>query len=359
MPTRQVTPEDDRSAPSRHPRTNAGSAPLMEAIVQDRYGTAEVLRLTTIEQPTITADQVLIEVRAAGLDRGTEHLVTGLPWLIRVAGYGIARPKNRVPGLDVAGVIVEVGAEVTRFAVGDEVFGIAQGSFATFAAATPDKLAPKPANLSFEQAAVSTISGITALQALTDVAQLQPGQRTLILGASGGVGTFAVQLAKALGSEVTGVASTTKQELVRSLGADRVIDYTRGDFAEDGQRYDVILDIGGRSGLSRLRRCLNPAGTLVIVGGENGDRLTGGIGRQICAMALSPFVGQRLTALISREHYTSIERLAAYLTTGQVVPVIGQRFALADAPEALRRLAAGRARGKTAIIVAADGEIRP
>ncbi len=323
----------------------------MQAIVQDRFGSADVLRLEMVERPTISDAEVLIEVHAAGVDRGTEHLMTGLPYLIRVAGYGMTRPKHRVPGLDVAGVVVEVGAEVTRFAPGDEVFGISNGSFAPYAAAAENKLALKPPNLSMEQAAVAAVSGITALQAVTDVGKVQPGQRVLILGASGGVGTYAVQLAKVIGAHVTGVASTAKLDLVRTLGADHVIDYTRTDFADSEDHYDLILDIGGRSSIARLRRAMNRHGTLVIVGGEDGNRLTGGVGRQLRAMALSPFVAQRLTTFISTEGDAWIERLDDYLASGQVVPVVGQRFELHDLPNAMRQLAAGQAHGKTAIIV--------
>lgn len=344
MPVTQDATENPRL------RTDDGTS-LMQAIVQDRFGSADVLRLETIERPTIADDEVLIEVHAAGVDRGTEHLMTGLPYLIRVAGYGFTKPKNPVPGLDVAGIVVEIGAEVTRFAVGDEVFGIANGSFAEYAAAAQDKLAIKPANLSFEQAAVASVSGITALQALTDVGKLQAGQRVLVLGASGGVGTYAVQLAKTLGAVVTGVASTAKLDLVRSLGADQVVDYATTDFAARDDRFDLILDIGGRNSVSRLRRVLTEDGTLVIVGGEDGNRFTGGVGRQVRAIALSPFVGQRLTTFIGTEHYSFMERLAEHLVSGQVVPVIGQQFDLAEVPEAMRRLAAGRASGKTAIVV--------
>lgn len=350
MPHTRTTTAHTRQGPDfAQPLAERG--PLMRAIVQDRFGSPDVLHLTTIAQPTIADDEVLIEVHAAGVDRGTEHLLTGLPYLIRVAGYGITKPKHRVPGLDVAGVVVKVGPGVTRFAAGDEVFGVAKGSFAQYAAAAQDKLALKPSNLSFEQAAVAAVSGIAALQALTDVGKLQPGQRVLILGASGGVGTYAVQLAKALGAEVTGVASTAKLDLVRSLGADHVIDYTRTDFVDGDHRYDLILDVGGRSSISRLRRALTPQGTLVIVGGENGNRITGGVGRQVRAMVLSFFVGQHLTAFISSEAHTFIERLADHLASGQVVPAIGRRFELADLPEAMRHLAGGHASGKTVIAV--------
>ncbi len=234
---------------------------------------------------------------------------------------------------------------------GDEVFGIASGSFAEYCAASEDKLARMPDRATFEQAAVSAVSGIAALQALTDVARLQPEQRVLVIGASGGVGSFAVQLAKALGAEVTGVAGTAKVELVRALGADDVVDYTRENFADRGRRYDVILDIGGRSTISRLRSALTRKGTLVIVGGENGGRWTGGIGRQLRAMLLSPFVQQRLTMFVSKEHHSSMERLAEFIETGDVVPSIGQRFTLEDTASAIRGLEAGTASGKTVILV--------
>lgn len=324
---------------------------LMQAIVQDRYGTADVLGLETVELPAIADDEVLIEVHAAGVDRGTEHLMTGRPYLVRLAGFGVTKPKNRIPGLDVAGIVVEVGSAVTRFAKGDEVFGVANGSFAQFARASENSLAARPADLSFEQVAVVPVSGTTALKALVDVGRVQPGQRVLVLGASGGVGTYAVQLAKALGAEVTGVASTSKLEMVRSLGADHVIDYTRSDFADGSNEYDLILDIGGRSSVARLRRALTKNGTLVIVGGEDGNRFTGGIGRQLWAVALSPFVSQRLTMMLATVDHTSIERLAEFIDADQITPVIGQRFELGDVPEAMRQLAAGKASGKTAISV--------
>ena len=243
----------------------------MRAIVQTEYGTADVLRVAEIERPVIGADEVLVKVRAAGLDRGTWHLMAGMPYAARLV-VGLRAPKNPVPGLDVAGVVVAIGSEVTRFQPGDEVFGVSKGSFAEFAAARESKLARKPSNLTFEQAAAVPVSGMTALRGLTDVGHLQAGQKVLIIGASGGVGSFAVQIAKALGAEVTGVCSTSKLDLVRSIGADHVIDYSQDDFANGETRYDLILDTGGNSTLSRLRRALTPRGTLVIVGGEGGGR---------------------------------------------------------------------------------------
>ena len=336
------------------PNGDAGSPTgQMRAVVQDRYGAADVLELRTIERPEIASDQVLVEVHAAGVDRGVWHLMTGQPYLIRIAGYGITKPKNPVLGLDVAGRVVAVGNDVTRFRVGDEVFGIASGSYAEYAAADEDKLVHRPATITSQQAAAAAISGITALQALTDVGHLEAGQRVLIVGASGGVGTFAVQLAKALGGEVTGVCSTPKVEMVRSIGADHVIDYTVDDFVDDSTRYDLILDVGGRNSIARLRSVLAPTGTLVIVGGEDGGRWTGGVGRQVRAMLMSPFIKQRLTTFVSKEHHTLIERLAAHLESGAVVPTVGQEFVLEDVTEAIRQLEAGTTNGKSVIVVRA------
>ena len=323
----------------------------MAAVVQDEYGPAEVLRVEHIARPGIAADEVLVEVHTAGIDRGQWHLVTGQPYLMRLAGYGVTKPKQPTPGLDVAGRVVAVGADVTRFSEGDAVFGIATGSFAEYAAAKEDKLVHKPSGVSFEAAGVASVSGITALQALTDVGGLQPGQRVLIVGASGGVGSFAVQLAKALGAHVTGVAGTRNLDLVRRLGADEVVDHSRDDFAGGDARYDLVIDIGGRNGVRRLRSVLTRDGTLVIVGGEGGNKITGGIGRQLRAVLLSPFVSQRLTMFVSKEHHSFIERLAAYVASGEVVPAINHHFDLDEVPEALRRMEAGELSGKSAVIV--------
>jgi NADPH:quinone reductase-like Zn-dependent oxidoreductase len=342
-------PEDATITPDR---------PRMKAIVQDEYGSADVLELRTIDRPRIEADEVMIEVHAAGVDRGTWHLMTGLPYLVRLAGFGVVRPKNPVPGLDVAGRVVAIGAEVTRFEPGDEVFGIGRGSYAEYATADQNKLARKPADATFEEVAVAAVSGITALQALTDIGHLDARQRVLIIGASGGVGTFAVQLAKALGADVTGVCGPTMVDTVRSLGADHVLDYTTEDFVNDGRRYDLILDIGGRNRVSKLRSVLTPKGTLVIVGGEGGNKLTGGVGRQLRAMLLSPFIGQKLTTFISSEHYESIERLAAFIESGAIVPTIGRRFALADVPAAMRHLEMSESSGKSVVVVRAARDDR-
>jgi len=332
------------------PAATAGRA-TMQAITQGRYGTApeDVLRLERIATPGIAAGEVLVWVRAAGVDRGTWHVMAGQPYLMRLLGFGFRGPKNRVPGMDVAGTVVAVGSAVTRFRAGDEVFGIARGSFAEYAAAREDKLARKPAGLSFEQAAAVAVSGLAALQGLRDAGRIQPGQKVLIIGASGGVGSYAVQLAKVFGAEVTGVCSTAKAGLVRSIGADHVIDYTRTDFADGRQRYDLILDIGGDSRLRRLRRALAPRGTLVIAGGEGG-RWTG-VGRQLRALMLSPLVRQRLTTYISGHRQADLEELRRLAEAGQVTPVIDRTWPLAGAPEAIRHLQAGQARGKIAITI--------
>jgi NADPH:quinone reductase-like Zn-dependent oxidoreductase len=323
----------------------------MRAIVQETYGSADVLELRDIDKPEIADDEVLVRVRAAGVDRGVWHVMTGLPYPIRLAGYGLRAPKSPVPGADVAGVVEAVGNDVTRFQPGDEVFGIGKGSYAEYARAREDKLAPKPANLTFEQAAAVAISGLTALQGLRDHGRVEPGQKALIIGASGGVGTYAVQLAKVFGAEVTAVCSTTKVDMVRSLGADHVIDYTHDDFADGEQRYDVILDIGGNSTLSRLRRALTLEGTLVIVGGETDGRWLGGTDRQLRALVLSRFVGQKLGTFVSRENHEDLIVLKELIESGKVAPVIDRTYQLSEAPEAIRYLKQGHARGKVVITV--------
>lgn len=323
----------------------------MQAIVQRTYGSADVLHLEEIERPTIGNDEVLVRVHAAGLDRGTWHLMAGLPYLFRLMGPGLRKPKNLVPGLDIAGTVVEVGAAVTRFQVGDDVFGISKGSFAEYACAREDKLALKPARLTFDEAAVLAVSGLTALQGICDVGRVEKGQHVLVMGASGGVGTFAVQVAKAFAAEVTGVCSTAKVDLVRSIGADRVIDYTRDDFAGGSQRYDLIFDIGGNTPLTRLRRALTPGGTLVIVGGEDGGRFTGGFGRSLRAVALSPLVRQRLTMKTPKEHYADLERLAQLIASGKITPIIDSSYPLHRAAAGMGHLEAGQARGKIVISV--------
>src|ERR687889_994357 len=244
----------------------------MKAIFRDEYGSPDVLQLRDIDKPEIGDDDVLLRVHAAGVGRDVWHVMAGLPYPIRLAGYGLRAPKNPVIGSDVAGVVETVGKDVSRFQPGDEVFGIGKGSYAEYVCALEDKLAHKPENLTFEQAGVVAIMGSTALQALRDHGKVRPAQEVLIIGASGGVGTYAVQIAKAFGAHVTGVCSTAKVEMVRSIGADKVIDYTREDFGEGDQRYDVILDIGGNSSLGRPRHALTPPGAPVIVGGETHGR---------------------------------------------------------------------------------------
>jgi NADPH:quinone reductase-like Zn-dependent oxidoreductase len=323
----------------------------MKAIVHYEYGSPEILELKEIDRPTVKDNEVLLRVHAAGVDRGVWHIMTGLPYPIRLAGYGLRAPKTPVLGADVAGVVEAVGNDVTRFQPGDEVFGIGKGSYAEYAIALEDKLAPKPANLTFERAAVVAISGLAALQAVRDHGKVQSGQKVLIIGASGGVGTYAVQLAKAFGAEVTGVCSTTKVDMVRSIGADHIIDYTQEDFTKSGQRYDVIIDIAGNSSLSRLRSALNPKGTLVIVGGETDGRWLGGTDRQIRAHMLSPFVGQKLGTFISSENHEDMIVLKELIEAGKVTPVIDRTYPLSEAPQAIRYLVGGHARGKVVITV--------
>ena len=327
------------------------STDRMRAVTQHAYGSAETLTAAEVAWPAAGTGEVLIEVHAAGVDRGVWHLMTGLPYLVRLAGYGITKPKQPVPGLDVSGRVIAKGEGVTRFAVGDEVFGIAKGAYAEYAVGEEKKLSHKPDNISFEQAAVAAISGITALQAVFDQGKVEAGQQVLVIGASGGVGGYAVQLAKAAGAVVTGVASGRKEALVASLGADTVIDYRKVDYLDGSVRYDLIIDTGGRNPLRKLRRALTKDGTLVIVGGEDGDRLTGGIGRQIRAKLLSPFVSQRLTMFISEEHHRHIDRLAEYIRNGEVTPPVGRSYDLDSVADAISDLVAGNAEGKSVISI--------
>ena len=289
-------------------------------------------------------------MHAAGLDRGTWHLMTGRPYLLRLVA-GLRRPKNPVLGLDAAGTVVAVGQAVTKFSAGDEVFGFCGGSFAEYAVAREDKLGRKPGNATFEQAAVVPVSAVTALQALTDIGRVRQGDKVLVIGASGGVGSYAVQLAKAFGAEVTGVCGTAKLDLVRSLGADHVIDYTTDDFADGAHRYDLILDIAGNPAVSRLRRALTPAGTAVLVGGEEGGSWTGGMQRQLQAMAQTLFVRQRPTGLMCKQRSSDLQRLAELIEAGKVTPGIDRSYPLEQAADAMRHLEAGRARGKVAITI--------
>jgi NADPH:quinone reductase-like Zn-dependent oxidoreductase len=326
----------------------------MKAIVQERYGSADMLEFGSIEDPVIGENDVLVRVHAAGCGPDVWHLMTGLPYLARLmAGFG--RPKVSVRGRDVSGTVEAVGSSVKGFQPGDEVMGIAEGSFAELAIGRPDKLVPKPARLSFEEAAAAPISGLTALQVIRDEARVQAGQTVLVIGAAGGVGTLAVQIAKAFGARVTGLCSTTKMDLVRSIGADDVIDYTREDFADGSRRWDVIVDTAGRRPLSQLRRALTRKGTLVIVGGDGGGRWTGGFFRGVLRGPLvSVFVGQRLRGLVSKEKQEDLRALAELIEAGKVRPVIDRTYPLIEAPEAIRYLEKGHLRGKVVITVGAS-----
>ena len=323
----------------------------MTAAVQHRYGGPEVVDLERVPVPVAGPRQVVVQVAAAGIDRGVVHLMTGLPLLIRVLGFGFRRPKQPVLGSDVAGRVVAVGSDVGAFRVGDDVMGVATGSFAEYAVADADKLVARPAGVSAEEAGVSTISGITALQALTKVGRVKPGQRVLVIGASGGVGSFAVQIATALGAQVTGVAGASNLDAVRQLGAVRAVDYRQTPIEDVGVDFDLVIDIAGRTPLRRLRTVLAPSGTLVIVGGEDGGRLTGGVGRNVRAAVLSLFVGQRLTAFISKESLEYIEPLAGMLADGSDPPLIGARTALAGVPDAIAHLEQHGGAGKTLVAI--------
>ncbi|WP_406197103.1 NAD(P)-dependent alcohol dehydrogenase [Kitasatospora sp. NBC_01560] len=318
----------------------------MKAITQHRYGTCDVLELGEIEAPAPGAGEVLIRVRAAGVDAGVWHLMTGLPRLLRLMGYGLRAPKVRVRGREVAGVVETVGAGVTRFRPGDEVFGICEGSFAEYAVASEEKLAATPAGLPLEHAAALAISGLTALQALRDAGRVEPGQRVLVIGAGGGVGNLAVQLAKASGAYVTGVCSTGKTDLVRSIGADEVVDYTREEVTDGRHRHDLVIDTAGSRPVSHLRRALTPRGTLVIVGGETGGRWTGGVGRVLRAALLNLFVGQTLRGVMTKEVHEDLAALARHVESGTLTPVVDGTYGLDRAAEAITRQHRGQARGK-------------
>ncbi|MFE3016641.1 NAD(P)-dependent alcohol dehydrogenase [Streptomyces sp. NPDC059256] len=321
----------------------------MKAVLQDEYGPSDVLKLQDVERPIPKPGEVLIRIRAAALDAGVWHLMTGRPQLLRLMGFGVRRPAVRIRGREVAGQVEAVGAGVTRHRVGDEVFGFCEGAFAEYVSAPQDRFVSKPPNLPLDQAAALPISGVTALQALRDSGRVRPGQQVLIIGAAGGVGTFAVQLAKSMGATVTGVCSTAKTDLVRSLGACEVIDYTREDFAERPERYDLIIDTAGGRPLSVLRRALTPRGTLVIVGSETEGRLLGGTDRVLRALLISPFVRHSLRGLFSVERSSDLQILADSVAAGDLVPVIDRTFPLHQVPEAIAHLRDGHARGKVLI----------
>jgi NADPH:quinone reductase-like Zn-dependent oxidoreductase len=333
--------------------TEPAATTTMQAIVQERYGLdpGQVLRPEQVPKPAINDDEVLVRVRAAGVDRGTWHLIAGLPKLMRYIGFGLQGPKTKVPGLDLAGTVEAIGDKVTDLQPGDEVFGTGKGAFAEYAAVKASQLVRKPANLTFEEAAAVPVSATAALQAVRDYGRVRPGERVLVVGASGGVGTFAVQLAKAFGAEVTGVASTSKLDLVRSVGADHVVDYTRVEFTDGRRQYDVIVDIGGNRPLSQLRRALTPRGRLVLVGGENGGDFLGGIERNLRAALLSPFVGQKLRAFVSRLRRDDLVALRDLVESGALAPAVDRTYPLGQAAAAVGHVAAGRARGKVVLSV--------
>ena len=323
----------------------------MKAIIQETYGPPDVLELREIEPPEVGEADVLVRVHAAGAGPDVWHIMTGKPYMARPV-LGLRKPKIRVRGWDVAGTVEAVGAGVTGFRPGDEVMGTAEaGSFAEFTIAEPDKLVRKPTNLSFEQAAAVPVSGVSALQAVRK-ANVQAGQTVLVVGAAGGVGTMAVQIAKAFGAEVSGVASTSKLDLVRSIGADDVVDYTREDFTDGSRTWDVIVDTAGRRPLRELRRALTPKGTLVVVGGDGGGRWTGGFFRgMLRGPLLSMFVGQRLGGLNSKMNAEDLRAVTGMIEAGEVTPVVGQTYQLTETRNAIRELATGHARGKLVIAV--------
>jgi NADPH:quinone reductase-like Zn-dependent oxidoreductase len=322
----------------------------MQAIVQDKYGSAEVLELRDIERPAIGEHDVLVRVRAAGVNPADWAIAGGLPYIARPV-YGLRRPKSAVRGTDVAGTVEAVGSDVTRFKIGDEVFGSSDGSYAEYAAASEDTLALKPANLSHEQAAAVPMAGLVALQAVRDQGKVRAGQKVLINGASGGIGTFAVQIAKALGADVTAVASSRNLELLRSIGADHVVDYTNADFTRDGQRYDFILDNVGNHSLSDLRRALTPTGMLVPNSGGFDNRWFASAGRLIRAAALFRFGNQRLGRFLMATNHADLVALRDLIEAGKVTPVIDRTYPLIEAPDAIRYLAEGHAGGKIVVTV--------
>jgi NADPH:quinone reductase-like Zn-dependent oxidoreductase len=336
----------------RRLQTSTAPETTMKAIVQDAYGTADVLEYRDIDKPAPADGEVLVRVRAAGLDRGVWHVMTGLPYLVRVVvpSMGLRRPKVPVRGMDLAGTVEAVGGRVTRFQPGDAVFGWTDGSYAEYASVPEGQLVPMPADLGFEQAAAVPISGLAALQGLRDVGEIQAGQTVLVIGAAGGVGSFAVQLAKAFGAHVTGVGSTSQLDMIRSLGADQVVDYTRDDVTDGSRHWDLILDTAGHRSLSQLRRALTPRGTLVIVGSEVRGRWMGGFDRSLRAVALSRLVGQRLRMLSSTPRQEDLQTLRELIEAGKVTPLIDRTFPLPEAPEAIRQMVQGKGRGGKIVI---------
>ena len=324
----------------------------MKAVVHEVYGPPEVLHMAELDRPVPGPSEVLLRVHAAGVDPGVWHATAGLPYLLRLTPFRLRRGTARVRGMDVAGRVEAVGAQVTGLRPGDEVFGSCDGSFAEYACARPEQLAPKPAGLDFPHAAVVAVSACTALQALRDAGRLRAGQSVLVLGAAGGVGGFAVQLAKALGAGwVTGVCGPRHEAFVRDLGANEVLDYTREEPADGDRRYDVILDIAGHRPLARLRRILAPGGTVVLVGAETDGRWLGGLDRQLRALLLTSFGRKRFRVLLSTQRAADLRQLAALIAQGCVTPRLDRCYPLTAVPEALRRLREGRPQGKVAITV--------
>jgi NADPH:quinone reductase-like Zn-dependent oxidoreductase len=322
----------------------------MKAMVQDNYGSVETLELREIDKPQIGDREVLIRVRAAAVNPADWAIMNGLPYIARPV-YGLRRPGQTVRGTDVAGVVEAAGASVTRFRPGDTVFGWGRGSFAEYASASDDALELKPANVTFEQAAAVPMAGLVALQAVRDHGKVQAGHKVLINGASGGIGTFAVQIAKSLGAEVTGVCSTQNVDLVRSIGADHVIDYTKEDFTHRGERYDFILDNVANHSLSSLRRALTPTGTLVPNAGRFDNRWFAGGGRVIAANVVSRFVSQTLRPFLVSQNHADLVVLKELIESGKVTPVVGRAYPLSETPEAMDLVGEGHARGKVAITV--------
>lgn len=322
----------------------------MKAITQGSYGTADDLELRDIDRPIPKDNEVVVQVHAAGVDPSILHLMTGKPYMARIA-LGLSKPRNPVRGWDLSGVIETVGAKVTRFKPGQEVFGSGDGTLAQYACARADKLAPKPGNLTFEQAAALPVSGVTAHQALSGRARPKPGQKILVIGASGGVGTYAVQLAVSQKAEVTAVCGPGNADFVRSLGAAHVIDYTSGEITDPKQLFDIILDTAGNRSLSLLRRALAPRGVLVMVGGEGGGDWVGGMGRQLRGYALSPFLGQTLSNLVARVRHKDLLDLKKLAEDGTIAPVIDRTYPLDEAVAAIKHLETGHPRGKIVVTV--------
>jgi NADPH:quinone reductase-like Zn-dependent oxidoreductase len=326
----------------------------MKAIVYEEFGSADVLELREARKPNVEPDEVLVRVRAASPNPYDWHFMRGMPYIARLAGAGLRKPKRPVLGSDMAGEVEAVGGEVTRFRPGDEVFGFVRaGGFAEYVSAQEELLALKPANLSFQQAATVPLAALTAVQGLRDVGEIQSGQKVVIVGASGGVGTFAVQIAKWFGAEVTGVCSTRNLEMVRSIGADSVIDYTREDFTRSGQKYDLIFQLAGTDSPSACRRALTPKGRLVLSSGDSPGRFIGPIDRILKAVLLSLFIGQTLRPLDTKPSSKDLQFLRELIEAGSVTPVIDRTYPLSEAADAIRYLETGRARGKVVIFVSA------